>query len=493
MKRYLTVIYLLLSIPIYVKPQKVFIRGDIYYFVNKPNYLTVEKFQFSLQKRNILSEINPIPVSNGVEKFSTEINCDFPQVIKLFYKDIFVNPGDSINVKYFYDFDEDNHLNDSLAVESKYPLDLLFYEKLDKNKLEVSPRYDDKKYLNNVVLYKTDVDLYYKSISDYLQQHRNEISNEFWEYLKKDLLFRKMSMLCLPVELNMITKDKLPDNYFSEFKLLPENNNKLIDMFSYCRALTLSVTLVNYDGDRNKLDFPQFSDLLDEVAKRKAGIVRDYLMFSICNWCFKKAQPDVIRKVRKELEKYLNKFSGFGYRKAIEENYPFQFAKNSSKEIEPKIGKILLKDYSGKVYSFDEMIAKNNKLAYIDIWSTTCLPCIKEIPLSQELFNTKYKENYVNIYLAIDEDFFKWKQMSKDLKIPEEQSYLLFQKSDDENFEDYFNVVSFPHCILIDGMKVVNYNMPRASTPDLLENELNYQYNKMNEKRKSTVPPPPKL
>lgn len=479
MGKHLFVVYLLLIIPPYLNSQKIFIKGDIYYSAKKPDYLTVEKFQYSLQKRNILSEINPIPVSSGLEKFSVEINCSFPQVIKLFYKDIFVNPGDTINVEYFYNFDVENHFKDSLSVDARYPLDLLFYEELDKNELGTSPKYNDKKYSNNILLYKTDVESYYKNILDYLQRNRNKISNEFWKYLRKDLLFRKMIMLCLPVELNVITKDKLPENYFSEFKLLPTNDSNLIDMLSYCRTLTLSTTLVNYEGDRNKLDFPQFSELINEAAKRKVGIVRDYLMFSICNWCFKKAQPDVIRKVRKELEIFLDNFSDYEYRKAIEENYPFQFAENSSREIEPKIGKILLKDYSGKVYSFDEMIAKNNKLAYVDIWSTTCVPCIKEIPLSLELFNTKYKQNYVNIYLAIDEDFSKWKSMSQEMKIPQEQSYLLFQKPDDENFENYFSVLSFPHCILMSGKKVINFNMPRASTPDLLENELNYQYNKI--------------
>ncbi|MCC7402170.1 MAG: hypothetical protein B6D44_16855 [Ignavibacteriales bacterium UTCHB2] len=480
----------LLPVVLFANSLPTFISGKIYHSSRHISYLAAERFQYSLQRRELFTEIHPYFISKGVDSFSINVECEFPQVIMLFFKDIFIKPGDSIKVNYFYNWDEKG-MKDSLDAESKYPLDILFYEKLNKNEFGLPPQFDDKKYFENYELYKRDLDSFYRHIHDYLVVHKKEISNEFLEYLQNDLLFKQMDELCSPVESGLITRDKLPNNYFSLFSLLQENESKFIYMTSYCVALRDKIVLLDYKGDRNKLDFHQFSTFLEEAAKRENGVIRDYLLFHISIWCFNKASPEVIREVRVELEKYLGTISNTDYRIAIEENYPFQFAENTNRTIEPRIGEILVKNYSGNIYPLKDILGTNGQMVYLDIWSTSCLPCLKEIPLSLKLFEERYGKNILNIYLAIDEDISAWKKLSRKLNIPLNKSYVLFKTPDDQVFEEFFKILSFPQCILIKDRTIINEKMPHATRPDLLENELNYQMKKNYSRYKPGTPPPP--
>ena len=495
MKKYFLIIFLFVTNLLYSNIESVCIIGEIINSGRKFDYFTLEKFQFSKQKRILLSQIKPVPGSDNNEYFTAEFACQTPQVVKLFYKDIFVKPGDTIKVKYFYRLDNQNQFWDSLSVDASYPLDIFFYEKLNKNVIANLPRYDDKKYLNDFYVYKKDIEEYYKNIFEYIKTERNSISDEFWKYLQKDLLFREMQMLCLPVEWDLISRNKLSADYFSLFNQLPENDNELLDMQSYCLALFLSNTLVNYDGNRDSLNYFQFANLLSSVSDTKTGPVRDYLIFAVSNWCFKKAEPETIRQIRNEIQKYLPDFTDTEYIRSIEENYPFLFAENNN-IIKNEIEEILVRNHNGEVFSLKSIFSKFRKLTYLDVWSTSCPPCLKEIPVSLSLFKTKYQDDFRNIYFSLDDDFVKWSKMSTNLKIPSDRSFIFIKKADREIFEKYFNINSIPHCILIDDNLVINYRMPGASTLELLENELKYQQDKKQKKMNNlnvSPPPPPKI
>lgn len=490
MKKYLIIILIVICFPFVGIAEKVIIKGKIYHSGTKMNMFTIDNFQFSTQKRKILFEIKTELETEGYDSFYTEIDCLKPQVIQIFLKNIFIQPGDTIDVNYYYDFVQGGYFKDSMIVNFVNPLNILFYDKLANNKIYETPDCNNEKYFKRPDIYKQDVSKYFDSIICFIKANKNKFSNAFFQYLQKDLLFRKMQMLCLPIELELYRKEELSADYFSIFRLLPKNDSSLIDMLSYCYSLFLHVTLVEYKGNRNQFDIVQFSSLLSKISIEHKGIVKDYLMLAICNWYYYKAEPEVIRETKKEIEKYLDNFSNIVYRKAIEENYPFQFTQNGDRLFSDSIKNILLQDYDGKVYKFSTIYVPD-KLTYADIWATSCPPCIKEIPVSLKLFDLKYKTLLSNIYISMDDDFAKWINISQRLGIPKEKSFIILNKFDRDYFERYFNVLSFPHYVLFKGDKVLNYNMPRISNAELLDNELLF-YLKENKEIKN-LPPPPKF
>lgn len=60
-----------------------------------------------------------------------------------------------------------------------------------------------------------------------------------------------------------------------------------------------------------------------------------------------------------------------------------------------------------------------DKIVYIDLWGTTCIPCLREFPFSEQLYNKYLNKNVAFLYIcynfhgnANDEARKKWKELS---------------------------------------------------------------------------------
>lgn len=145
------------------------------------------------------------------------------------------------------------------------------------------------------------------------------------------------------------------------------------------------------------------------------------------------------------------------YLKALKEKYNKYDAISEGKPAPDIVGytpdgkKISLFDYKGKV-------------VYIDVWSTSCGPCIEELPKTRMIEN-KYKDNdqVVFMYVSVDQNKDKWKNLLK--KDKNLKGIQINDVQDDKSISNSYLIGSIPRYILIDASgKIVNAYAPRPSS-----------------------------
>lgn len=105
-----------------------------------------------------------------------------------------------------------------------------------------------------------------------------------------------------------------------------------------------------------------------------------------------------------------------------------------------------------------------DKIIYIDLWATWCMPCLEERSYYKELAK-EYKNKVVFLAISIDRDFEKWKAFVTQ----ENNEDILNGWVLNTQLED-FNVVAIPRYILIDkGLKLIDFHAQRPDAPQLKE------------------------
>jgi thiol-disulfide isomerase/thioredoxin len=108
------------------------------------------------------------------------------------------------------------------------------------------------------------------------------------------------------------------------------------------------------------------------------------------------------------------------------------------------------------------------KVVLLDIWSTTCAPCIKAIPESVKLQDELKNKSFVALNLCLNSNEDDWK------KLIAKKNWIgthIFSQNDKEAYSNYhFN--SFPQYILIDkNGNIVRTNSERPVN-DKLKKEI---------------------
>jgi thiol-disulfide isomerase/thioredoxin len=116
-------------------------------------------------------------------------------------------------------------------------------------------------------------------------------------------------------------------------------------------------------------------------------------------------------------------------------------------------------DMSGKKVSLSDFIGK---FVYIDIWSTWCSPCRKEIPFLADLEHELKDENIVFVSVSLDKDSTAWANMLIDKNMKGIQ--LLAENAFKSDIAKSYIVKNIPRFLLIDPEgKIVNHNAARPS------------------------------
>ena len=124
-------------------------------------------------------------------------------------------------------------------------------------------------------------------------------------------------------------------------------------------------------------------------------------------------------------------------------------------------------NFAGGTTSLDDL---KGKYVYIDVWSTWCSPCKKEIPFLQDVEKKYHNKNIAFVSISVDgkSNYDAWKKMVTDKQLGGIQ--LLADKADFESqFVKDYNITGIPRFILIDPEgKIIDSNAPRPSNPELI-------------------------
>lgn len=121
-------------------------------------------------------------------------------------------------------------------------------------------------------------------------------------------------------------------------------------------------------------------------------------------------------------------------------------------------------NYAGGTISLDDF---KGKFVYIDVWATTCAPCIKEFPFLKNL-EAKYRGKniaFVSISTDSPKRYDKWKAMVAEKELLGTQLY----DNDDKTFSNAYKIVYIPRFILVDpDGNIVSADAPRPSDEKLI-------------------------
>lgn len=140
------------------------------------------------------------------------------------------------------------------------------------------------------------------------------------------------------------------------------------------------------------------------------------------------------------------------------------------KEIIIKKTDIQLKDISGKILTFNDVLEKNKgKIIYVDFWATWCAPCIQGMSNSKKLRQLYANKNIVFIYLAKNDDYENWKVKSNQFfgESKKCESYFIVNYKTSKTLKEY-EVETIPRFLLFDKNGfIIHKNAPRPHSKEI--------------------------
>jgi len=125
-----------------------------------------------------------------------------------------------------------------------------------------------------------------------------------------------------------------------------------------------------------------------------------------------------------------------------------------------------LKDIDGKQVSLKDF---RGKVVYMDVWASWCAPCIAEINKAKKLKeHFKGEDELVFLYVSIDKDEARWKEMvkKKDIK----GIHLLSKGGEEAGIVQKYNVPAIPKFVIIDREgNVADGDAKWPSDPELVD------------------------
>lgn len=121
-------------------------------------------------------------------------------------------------------------------------------------------------------------------------------------------------------------------------------------------------------------------------------------------------------------------------------------------------------NYAGGTTSLDDF---KGKFVYIDMWATTCIPCIKEFPFLKKLEQEYHDKNieFVSISTDTPKRYERWRAMVAEKELSGIQLY----DKNDLKFTNAYKIVLIPRFILVDPEgNIVSADAPKPSDKKLI-------------------------
>lgn len=249
---------------------------------------------------------------------------------------------------------------------------------------------------------------------------------------------------------------KVSNDFPNPFKEINLDDEQLLLLSSYTYYIKLYLqqsTMYALKNSNSTSYYNTFIDLLDSLIQNKR--IKEEVAFYTYNDFFRYAED-------KEYfySKTTEMISNPEYLEPIEETYA-KLQKIKKGAISPTF----------EFYDIDSNLVKlesfKGKLVYIDIWSTWCAPCIKELPDLDHLQTLFKDENIVFISICQNDNKEFWKKVVIANKL---QGIHIFVDDADNKFLSDYLVTGVPRFILIDkNGYIIDSEARRPSNPALKE------------------------
>jgi thiol-disulfide isomerase/thioredoxin len=203
---------------------------------------------------------------------------------------------------------------------------------------------------------------------------------------------------------------------------------------------------------------------LKKIYDVYSGKAREFALHSNLTYKIRHSKSlESISNLEEQYELFASTFKNTAYK----DNLAFLIQEKKVELLRVQVGQpaptFTLENTSGKTFNLEDF---RNKVVYLDLWASWCIPCIEEIPFLKDLYN-KYKDDdrIVFISIAVLDRYNDWKKI---LEVEKPGWLQLFDK--EGTVAKAYNINAVPQFILIDKQgKFVDFYAPYPSDGKELE------------------------
>jgi len=201
---------------------------------------------------------------------------------------------------------------------------------------------------------------------------------------------------------------------------------------------------------------------MDAINQNLKNLSRDFLLTKLVYTVINKQ----IEIADSTLDRYYQACEDKAYKSIVQKLYANK--KNNAAESVNKTDNRIIALSDLKVYTLEEAIAREKgKLVLIDLWASWCVPCLEEMPYSEQLKKQFAGKKISFVYLSMDRGITQWQHKSEDIRLDKNSSFV-FENYVQQSFLKRYNVSTIPRYMLIDqNGKMINADAPRPSDPKL--------------------------
>lgn len=376
---------------------------------------------------------------------------------ELFYSDIILYPGDTLDVSYqnanpvfqvrnrdvhAYDLSIDSLLYESLYAENKFPA-LLFYQ--------TYPMLKNLKSNNTSMMFDvSEKDKWEKRALDEMENERsfldsllhNElISQDVYEMRKDRIVFQRYVL------------------DYSNGRMTDANVKSIVDSVRTVGIglpYTYFVELSQLFLDRQySTEVPLLYDAVKPVPKDSGNYARlegsDVFPVRVKELLLYKqvrsaAQHLPLEAFRSTFQKFSSYSADTSLINAIKREYALEF--NS---LRSEADSVILLSADGKQITLDQLLKDNaGKVLYVDFWASWCVPCRRAMPASHDLKDLYTGKPVHFIYISIDRKFDDWALASKEEGLSDNTSNYLYLNAGSSKWAKEMKLNTIPRYVIFD-------------------------------------------